>query len=107
MRRESADSSRAEPDERMRLAIGGAAKAVRREPERESFLERSLVEAVIRAWEVVSPGRTASPNVSLHVPGWDPEPGQTDLVLGLPGDTDPTIIVELKVLDVDQTLGTR
>lgn len=100
----SHESPQAERDALMRMAIEGAARGIRQEPDRERFLERSLVDAVIRAWELASPGGIASPNVRLAVPGWDPEPGHTDLVLGLLGDAEPTVIAELKVLDVDQTV---
>jgi hypothetical protein len=59
---------------------------------------------VIDSWELWSTGGFAKPRVTLRVAGWDPEPGGTDLVLGRLGDPRPTIIAEVKVLDVDQTL---
>ena len=90
-------------DETMRGAIEHAAKSLRRDPS-HSFLERMLVDAVAAAWESLAPGGLAKANVKLAVPGWDPAPGHTDLVLGLPGDAHPTAIAELKVLDVEDTL---
>ena len=91
-------------DELMRHVVETAAARVQPEPGRESFLERLLEEAVIDAWEFWSTGGFAKPRVTLRVAGWEPEPGGTDLVLGMLGDPRPTVIGELKVLDVDQTL---
>ena len=91
-------------DDVMRMAIETAAQRVRRHQTRTSFLEQLLEEAMIGAWNFCSTGGSAAARVALAVPGWDPEPGGTDLVLGLLGDPQPTIVAELKVLDVDETL---
>ena len=42
--------------------------------------------------------------MQLSVPGWDPQPGATDLQLSLSGDEAAIAVTEIKVFDVDQTL---
>ena len=98
------DSPEGACDELMRSVLETAAQDLRPDPDRASFLERLLEEAVIDAWTFWSTGGSARPRVKLSVAGWDPEPGGTDLVFGMLGDPQPTIVAELKVLDVDQTL---
>jgi hypothetical protein len=92
-----------ERDDAMRAALERAAASVRPHPMRKSFLERLLEDAVAEEW-TASTGGSAAPRCQLSAAGWNPEPGQTDLVLGLRGDPTPTVIAELKVLDVEETL---
>src|SRR4051794_30755175 len=90
-------------DEVMRRAAERAARDVRRHPIRKSFLEVLLEEALVSAWRQ-APGADVTARVQLRVPGWEPQPGPTDLAFATLGDLRPTAVAEIKVLDVDQTL---
>ena len=100
------DSPECARDESMRSVVETAAQDLRPDPARASFLERLLEEAVIDAWTFWSTGISQAAREALRG-RLGPEPGGTDLVLEMLGDPQPTIVAELKVLDVDQTLGTR
>jgi len=67
-----------------------------------SFLERLLVRAFCAAAEQAAPV-VASGRVALAIPGWDPQPGETDIVVTLP-DGGGRVLAEAKVDDIDQML---
>lgn len=91
-------------DRLMRLTLGVAASRVERHPERESFREELLEEALASAWRLFSLSGDSRARIRLDTPGWNPQPGATDLVLWTLGHRHATAVAELKVLDVDQSL---
>ena len=88
----------------VRHAVERAAGDVRRHPVRTSFLEALLEDALVTAWRSYASGDAVKARAQLRVPGWEPQPGATDLVFTVAGDRRPTAVAEIKVLDVDQTL---
>jgi hypothetical protein len=91
-------------DEAMRNAVQLAAAEIAPHPVRTSFLEELLQDALMSAWDLCSPAGDAVARAQRHVPGWEPQPGGTDLLLGLLGDPRPTIAAELKIFKVEETL---
>ena len=88
----------------MRRVAEHAARDVQRHPIRTSFLEVLLEDSLVRAWRFQAPGGDARARAQLRVPGWEPQPGPTDLAFAMLGDRRPTAVAEIKVLDADQTL---
>ena len=64
----------------------------------ESYLVRAFCASAERAAEVVATGPMAVP-----IPGWDPQPGATDIVVTLP-NREGRVLAEAKVDDIDQLL---
>src|SRR4051812_47790197 len=85
-------------DDVLLRAVEHAARDVRRHPIRSSFLEALLEEALVRTWPSHAPGGHIKARVQLRVPGWDPQPGPTDLVLAIASERQPTAVAEIKVL---------
>jgi len=94
---------RDERDAAMRAAIERAAGNIQ-PSEKGAFLERELERSILDSWFFCAPGGEAKALVKHAVPGWRPEPGHTDLVLGLLGDPSPTMLAELKVYKVEEQL---
>jgi hypothetical protein len=67
-------------------------------------LEQLLEDALLAAWPAVTLGGTAAARRPRRAHDWEPQPGLTDAVLGLPDEPAPSVVAELKVTDVEDTL---
>lgn len=91
-------------DEHLAAATRWAAREVREDPKRGTFLERCLEDALIAGWDAAVPGGRADRNVQLEVPGWDPQPGRTDWVAREPEADALAAFAELKVEKIEEAL---
>lgn len=89
-------------DATMAAAVQHAAAEVVVDPARGTFLEARLEDALIAGWQTAG-GEPSRARVQLTVPGWDPQPGQTDWVATAPSG-ELVAIAELKVTDVEAAL---
>lgn len=67
-----------------------------------SFTEKPLVAAFLKAVRLAEPGSSGGPE-SVPIPGWNPQPGQTDIVVRSP-NFDGRLLFEAKVDDINQML---
>jgi hypothetical protein len=100
----SSDDYKTGLDDVMRTVVAKAAELVQRDLERTSLRESLIEGALIEAWKLHAADGPAARGELLPVPDWDPEPKHTDFVAARPDETFPSIVAEVKVDELDQTL---
>ncbi len=90
----------------MASTIELAGARIRRHPEKTSFLESLLEAGLCGAIEELAPGCRAEQtgHTRAAIPAWDRKLGNFDLQIRLVGERRPSVLVEAKVDDVEDTL---
>lgn len=90
----------------MASAIELAGARIKRHAEKASFLESLLEAGLCEAIEELAPGSRAEQtgHTRAAIPGWDRELGNFDIQIRLDTDESPSVLVETKVDDVEDTL---